>query len=107
MQLNNSLLQLICLRFADANYDIDFDDYLTCIVRLENMFSRLKSNRAGMLKEVELTPFFFLSQPGIFKAMDTSKRGRVRMNVMQVNSSCCFNAHLRFGVQPAESLAAL
>lgn len=60
MQLNNSLLQLICLRFADANYDIDFDDYLTCIVRLENMFSRLKSNRAGMLKEVELTPFFFL-----------------------------------------------
>lgn len=47
MQLNNSLLQLICLRFADANYDIDFDDYLTCIVRLENMFSRLKSNRAG------------------------------------------------------------
>lgn len=39
MQLNNELLQLICLRFADANYDIDFDDYLTCIVRLENMFS--------------------------------------------------------------------
>uniref|UniRef100_A0A674P8Q9 Calpain 9 n=1 Tax=Takifugu rubripes TaxID=31033 RepID=A0A674P8Q9_TAKRU len=42
MQLNNSLLQLIGLRFADANYDIDFDDYLTCIVRLENMFSTLK-----------------------------------------------------------------
>lgn len=39
MHLNNQLLQLICLRFADANYDIDFDDYLTCIVRLENMFS--------------------------------------------------------------------
>uniref|UniRef100_A0A3Q3XLC8 Uncharacterized protein n=1 Tax=Mola mola TaxID=94237 RepID=A0A3Q3XLC8_MOLML len=38
MQLNNKLLQLIALRFADANYDIDFDDYLTCIVRLENMF---------------------------------------------------------------------
>uniref|UniRef100_A0A671TLD3 Calpain 9 n=1 Tax=Sparus aurata TaxID=8175 RepID=A0A671TLD3_SPAAU len=39
MQLNNQLLQLVCLRFADDNYDIDFDDYLTCIVRLENMFS--------------------------------------------------------------------
>uniref|UniRef100_A0A8C3G401 Calpain 9 n=1 Tax=Cyclopterus lumpus TaxID=8103 RepID=A0A8C3G401_CYCLU len=39
MQLNNQLLQLIGLRFADDNYDIDFDDYLTCIVRLENMFS--------------------------------------------------------------------
>uniref|UniRef100_A0A4W6G8E2 Calpain 9 n=1 Tax=Lates calcarifer TaxID=8187 RepID=A0A4W6G8E2_LATCA len=42
MQLNNKLLQLIGLRFADDSYDIDFDDYLTCIVRLENMFSTYK-----------------------------------------------------------------
>lgn len=40
MQLNNQLLQLLGLRFADANFDIDFDDYLTCIVRLENMFRK-------------------------------------------------------------------
>uniref|UniRef100_A0A7N8XQ03 Calpain 9 n=1 Tax=Mastacembelus armatus TaxID=205130 RepID=A0A7N8XQ03_9TELE len=39
MRLNNQLLQLIGLRFADQNYEIDFDDYLTCIVRLENMFT--------------------------------------------------------------------
>ncbi|CAN9510744.1 unnamed protein product [Ophioblennius macclurei] len=58
MHLNNNLLQLVGLRFADDKYDIDFDDYLTCIVRLENMF------RA-------------------FQAMDSSKRGRVRMNIMQ------------------------
>ncbi|XP_040001854.1 calpain-9 [Xiphias gladius] len=58
MHLNNQLLQLVGLRFADANYDIDFDDYLTCIVRLENMF------RA-------------------FQAMDKFKRGRVKMNIMQ------------------------
>ncbi|KAK5925983.1 hypothetical protein CgunFtcFv8_021590 [Champsocephalus gunnari] len=58
MQLNNKLLQLIGLRFADENYDIDFDDYLTCIVRLENMF------RA-------------------FQAMDQRKSGRVKMNIMQ------------------------
>lgn len=44
MQLNNRLLQLIGLRFADDKYDIDFDDYLTCIVRLENMFSTLGSD---------------------------------------------------------------
>lgn len=48
MQLNNSLLQMIGLRFADANYDIDFDDYLTCIVRLENMFSMLEIRDALM-----------------------------------------------------------
>ncbi|KAM4750161.1 calpain-9 [Anableps anableps] len=58
MHLNNKLLQLIGLRFADDNYDIDFDDYLTCIVRLENMFR-------------------------VFQAMDDHNRGRVRMNIMQ------------------------
>ncbi|KAM6941231.1 calpain-9 [Lycodopsis pacificus] len=58
MQLNNKLLQLIGLRFADDKYDIDFDDYLTCIVRLENMF------RA-------------------FQVLDRSRRGRVNMNIMQ------------------------
>ncbi|KAM9793031.1 calpain-9 [Neosynchiropus ocellatus] len=58
MQLNNKLLQLVGLRFADSNYDIDFDDYLTCIVRLENMFR-------------------------VFQAVDQQKRGRVQMNIMQ------------------------
>ncbi|KAM9362469.1 calpain-9 [Symphorus nematophorus] len=58
IHLNNQLLQLVCLRYADKNYDIDFDDYLTCIVRLENMF------RA-------------------FQTMDSFKRGRVNMNMMQ------------------------
>ncbi|XP_010782936.1 calpain-9-like [Notothenia coriiceps] len=58
MQLNNKLLQLVGLRFADENYDIDFDDYLTCIVRLENMFR-------------------------VFQAMDQRKSGRVKMNIMQ------------------------
>ncbi|CAJ1052840.1 calpain-9 [Xyrichtys novacula] len=58
MHLNNKLLQLVGLRFSDSKYDIDFDDYLTCIVRLENMFR-------------------------VFQAMDTLKRGRVKMNIMQ------------------------
>jgi len=58
MQLNNRLLQLLGLRFADDNYDIDFDDYLTCIVRMENMFR-------------------------VFQALDRNNRGRVRMNIMQ------------------------
>uniref|UniRef100_A0A8C6TNA2 Calpain 9 n=1 Tax=Neogobius melanostomus TaxID=47308 RepID=A0A8C6TNA2_9GOBI len=62
MKLNNRLLALIGLRFADDKYDIDFDDYLTCIVRLENMFR-------------------------CFQALDKTKRGRVRMNMMQVRLS--------------------
>uniref|UniRef100_H2MZK5 Calpain 9 n=1 Tax=Oryzias latipes TaxID=8090 RepID=H2MZK5_ORYLA len=48
MQLNNQLLQLVGLRFGDDTFNIDFDDYLTCIVRLENMF--------------KLTEIFFMFQ---------------------------------------------
>ncbi|XP_060755059.1 calpain-9 [Neoarius graeffei] len=58
IQLNNQLLQLIALRFADDNFEIDFDDYLTCIVRLENMFR-------------------------VFQAMDRHNRGQVSMNFQQ------------------------
>uniref|UniRef100_A0A3Q0S035 Calpain 9 n=1 Tax=Amphilophus citrinellus TaxID=61819 RepID=A0A3Q0S035_AMPCI len=39
MQLNNQLLQLMGLRYANESHEIDFDGYLNCIVRLENMFS--------------------------------------------------------------------
>uniref|UniRef100_A0A8C7YXU9 Calpain 9 n=1 Tax=Oryzias sinensis TaxID=183150 RepID=A0A8C7YXU9_9TELE len=45
MQLNNQLLQLVGLRFADDTFNIDFDDYLTCIVRLENMFSKFTGHK--------------------------------------------------------------
>ncbi|XP_077667955.1 calpain-9 isoform X2 [Eretmochelys imbricata] len=35
-QLNNYLLQLIVLRYADDQFHIDFDDFLNCLIRLEN-----------------------------------------------------------------------
>uniref|UniRef100_A0A8C2IUV0 Calpain 9 n=1 Tax=Cyprinus carpio TaxID=7962 RepID=A0A8C2IUV0_CYPCA len=55
----NAAVCLLGLRFADENFDIDFDDYLTCIVRLENMFR-------------------------VFKALDTQKKGVISLNMMQV-----------------------
>ncbi|XP_062866950.1 calpain-9 [Trichomycterus rosablanca] len=58
MKLNSKLLQLIALRFADENFEIDFDDYLTCIVRLENMFR-------------------------VFQALDPHNRGEVTLNFQQ------------------------
>uniref|UniRef100_A0A672NQ50 Calpain-9-like n=1 Tax=Sinocyclocheilus grahami TaxID=75366 RepID=A0A672NQ50_SINGR len=59
MTLNNKILQLLGLRFADENFDIDFDDYLTCIMRLENMFR-------------------------VFQALDSQKKGVISLNMMQV-----------------------
>ncbi|XP_032169360.1 calpain-9 [Mustela erminea] len=35
-QLNHHLLQLIVLRYADEGLQLDFDDFLNCLVRLDN-----------------------------------------------------------------------
>ncbi|XP_075002502.1 calpain-9 isoform X2 [Calonectris borealis] len=35
-QLNNYLLQLIVLRYSDKQFQIEFDDFLNCLIRLEN-----------------------------------------------------------------------
>lgn len=35
-QLNNHLLQLIVLRYSDEQLQIEFDDFLNCLIRLEN-----------------------------------------------------------------------
>lgn len=75
MQLNNKLLQLIGLRFADSDYNIDFDDYLTCIVRLENMFSRLKTSVDGRCVIVSEPDGFSLHQE--FLRLWTNTRGGV------------------------------
>ncbi|KAL6481811.1 hypothetical protein MHYP_G00098910 [Metynnis hypsauchen] len=58
IQLNNKLLQLIALRFGEENFEIDFDNYLTCIVRLENMFR-------------------------VFQAFDTRNTGEITLNFQQ------------------------
>ncbi|XP_037247885.1 calpain-9 isoform X2 [Falco rusticolus] len=35
-QLNNYLLQLVVLRYSDEQLQIEFDDFLNCLIRLEN-----------------------------------------------------------------------
>ncbi|XP_066552999.1 calpain-9 [Amia ocellicauda] len=58
IQLNNKMLQLLALRFADSRCDLSFDDYLACIVRLENMFR-------------------------VFQALDQDNTGDISMNFQQ------------------------
>ncbi|MBN3292333.1 CAN9 protein, partial [Polypterus senegalus] len=58
MQLNNKIIQLIGLRFADEAYQITFDEYLACIVRLENMFR-------------------------VFQALDKRQTGEISLNMAQ------------------------
>ncbi|KAL8185921.1 UNVERIFIED_CONTAM: Calpain-9 [Gekko kuhli] len=37
-QLSNYLLQLMVLRYSDDQYEIEFDDFLNCLIRLENAY---------------------------------------------------------------------
>uniref|UniRef100_A0A4W4GHM4 Calpain 9 n=1 Tax=Electrophorus electricus TaxID=8005 RepID=A0A4W4GHM4_ELEEL len=65
IKLNNKLLQMMALRFGDEKNEIDFDDYLTCIVRLENMFR-------------------------VFQALDEYNRGEITLNFQQVSGDILF-----------------
>lgn len=38
-KLNNNLFQLIILRYTEADMTVDFDNFVTCLVRLETMYS--------------------------------------------------------------------
>uniref|UniRef100_A0A673BGL7 Calpain-1 catalytic subunit n=1 Tax=Sphaeramia orbicularis TaxID=375764 RepID=A0A673BGL7_9TELE len=50
--LNNQLFQLIILRYTEADMTVDFDNFVTCLVRLETMCS--KSNRFFKTKNITL-----------------------------------------------------
>ncbi|XP_029450050.1 calpain-9 [Rhinatrema bivittatum] len=51
-QLNNQVLQLVALRYADNRYQIEFDDFLNCLIRLENacrVFKTLDKNNTDSI----------------------------------------------------------
>ncbi|XP_077075926.1 calpain-3b isoform X4 [Siphateles boraxobius] len=42
-QLNNQLYDIICMRYANEHMELDFDSYISCLVRLEAMFRTFKA----------------------------------------------------------------
>ncbi|KAM7377143.1 hypothetical protein PAMA_013766 [Pampus argenteus] len=42
-KLTNSLFQLIILRYTEADMSVDFDNFVTCLVRLETMFKTFQT----------------------------------------------------------------
>lgn len=43
-RLNNQLYDIITMRYANENMNIDFDSFIGCLVRLEAMFSKSVSH---------------------------------------------------------------
>ncbi|XP_061482366.1 calpain-9 isoform X2 [Rhineura floridana] len=62
-QLNNYLLQLIVLRYSDDQYQIEFDDFLNCLIRLENasrVFQALSAKNRDFIN-LNITDFINLT----------------------------------------------
>uniref|UniRef100_A0A3B3BG44 EF-hand domain-containing protein n=1 Tax=Oryzias melastigma TaxID=30732 RepID=A0A3B3BG44_ORYME len=66
--LNKQLYDIIAMRYADKQLNIDFDSYICCFVRLEGMF------RA-------------------FNAFDKDGDGIIKLNVLEVSKAHCFLPH--------------
>uniref|UniRef100_A0AAR2M194 Calpain-1 catalytic subunit n=1 Tax=Pygocentrus nattereri TaxID=42514 RepID=A0AAR2M194_PYGNA len=60
-KLTNHLFQLIILRYTEQDLTVDFDNFVTCLVRLETMFKT-------------------------FKTLDTDADGYISLNFIQVRS---------------------
>ncbi|TNN74372.1 Calpain-2 catalytic subunit [Liparis tanakae] len=57
-QVNNTVLQSIVNRYADAQYAIDFDSFVGCLIKLEMLFK-------------------------IFKALDRADKGKMELDIQQ------------------------
>ncbi|GLD47673.1 calpain-3-like protein [Lates japonicus] len=54
-RLNNQLYDIITMRYAYENMNIDFDSFISCLVRLEAMFSS-KSGKEAQMQLLILPP---------------------------------------------------
>ncbi|XP_043931969.1 calpain-9 [Protopterus annectens] len=58
-QLNNKILQMVVLRYADDRYEIQFDDFLCLMVRLETSFRAFSKLQTRGESEVDISfPMF-------------------------------------------------
>lgn len=55
-KLTNNLFQLIILRYTEADMAIDFDNFVTCLVRLETMYSEWTLSSLAFDKLPQNTP---------------------------------------------------
>ncbi|KAM4598830.1 calpain-2 catalytic subunit-like [Fundulus diaphanus] len=53
-RLNNAVLQAIVNRYADAQYAIDFNNFVGCLIKLEMLFKMFKALEKGDSGKIEL-----------------------------------------------------
>uniref|UniRef100_A0A673WKT5 Calpain-1 catalytic subunit n=1 Tax=Salmo trutta TaxID=8032 RepID=A0A673WKT5_SALTR len=53
-KLTNHLFQLIILRYTEADLTVDFDNFVTCLVRLETMFSEYSPIKSHFIGHIHM-----------------------------------------------------
>uniref|UniRef100_A0A673WVR9 Calpain-1 catalytic subunit n=1 Tax=Salmo trutta TaxID=8032 RepID=A0A673WVR9_SALTR len=53
-KLTNHLFQLIILRYTEADLTVDFDNFVTCLVRLETMFSEYSPIKSHFIEYLHI-----------------------------------------------------
>ena len=87
------MLQVIVRRYADAQYAIDFDSFLGCLIKLEMLFSKCLQtwqyhNILICIRELRhvyiASIFLFVFQPEMFKALEKADSGKIDLDIQQV-----------------------
>uniref|UniRef100_A0A671V1W3 Calpain-1 catalytic subunit n=1 Tax=Sparus aurata TaxID=8175 RepID=A0A671V1W3_SPAAU len=60
-KLTNNLFQLIILRYTEADMTVDFDNFVTCLVRLETMYKTFQTLDTDKDKVIELNFFQWIT----------------------------------------------
>lgn len=60
-KLNNHLFQLIILRYTEADMTVDFDNFVTCLVRLETMYKTFQTMDTDKDKVITLNFFQWIT----------------------------------------------
>uniref|UniRef100_A0A8C6L3D4 Calpain 8 n=1 Tax=Nothobranchius furzeri TaxID=105023 RepID=A0A8C6L3D4_NOTFU len=59
-QVNSALLQAIVNRYADAQYAIDFDNFVGCLIKLEMLFSKWRQSLKHIFAHMQQTIVFII-----------------------------------------------
>ncbi|XP_061602185.1 calpain small subunit 1-like [Cololabis saira] len=53
--INSAVLEAIVSRYANAQYAIDFDSFVACLIKLEMLFKMFKALERGDSGKIELS----------------------------------------------------
>lgn len=83
--LNDQLFQLIIRRYSDEKGNMDFDNFIGCLVRLDAMCRTLTEYLAVFIFRFSMICLAnVLLFTGAFKTLDNDNNGTIKVNIQEV-----------------------